>query len=474
MSFLLIIAAALTAITVYTGHSMKQYSLLRAADPLISVNTLLYSFYKEMIVIGGIIVIIAGFFSFLIVRLIRKPLKELKAGAEEYAKGNFDYILPVAKSAEFTDLVNAMNAMANQLKDRIRTILRERNEKDSILTNMVEGILTVDQDGRIISINQAAQKLFGRTIETLTCQSIHDMPHNETLEELVQKVLSSKEPIEEDLILHNSEDVFVQVHGSVVKDALGRKAAVLLVFNDVTRLQRLERVRQEFVANVSHELRTPITLIKGFVETLLEGALDNKEDALRFLTIIRSHSDRLNAIIEDLLSLSRLEQEEGRHTLEFIDTKLQPLLEKAVEICEPKADQRKISIHLDCDPAVSVRINPPLIQQAILNLLDNAVKYSPENRRLYLSAHVVDQEVCISVKDEGLGIGKEHLPHIFQRFYRIDKARSRDMGGTGLGLAIVKHIAQAHRGWVTVESELNKGTTFFVFLPKLALSDSAE
>jgi two-component system, OmpR family, phosphate regulon sensor histidine kinase PhoR len=230
------------------------------------------------------------------------------------------------------------------------------------------------------------------------------------------------------------------------------------------RLRRLETVRQEFVANVSHELKTPITSIKGFVETLLDGALDNPEDARQFLEIVAKHSDRLNSIIGDLLLLSRIE-EGGEGALELSETQLREVLRAAVEACAAKAAAKNVSVYLNCPAELPVRANPPLLEQAVVNLIDNAVKYSEPGSPVYVEGARAGDEAVVSVRDRGPGIDPEHLPRLGERFYRVDKARSRQLGGTGLGLAIVKHIARAHGGRVTVESQPGQGSVFEVHLP---------
>jgi two-component system phosphate regulon sensor histidine kinase PhoR len=233
----------------------------------------------------------------------------------------------------------------------------------------------------------------------------------------------------------------------------------------IHRLRRLENIRRDFVANVSHELKTPITSIKGFVETLLGGALDSSEDSKRFLGIVASQADRLNAIIDDLLSLSQLEQDSGGAEIVIEESGLKPVLEMAIQMCVPKASEKKIRVELHCTESVTARINPQLFEQAVVNLVDNAIKYSPPSTQVRIDVLADEKGVTVAVTDEGRGIEKEHFPRLFERFYRVDKDRSREMGGTGLGLAIVKHIAQVHSGSVSVDSSVGKGSTFRIHLP---------
>ena len=257
----------------------------------------------------------------------------------------------------------------------------------------------------------------------------------------------------------------LQAHGTILRDPDQRGIGALIVLNDVTRLQRLENLRRDFVANVSHELKTPITSIKGFVETLQDGAWSNEKDAKEFLAIIAKHVDRLTSIIEDLLSLSRIEQEADSGSMAREMARLRDVLSAAVQLCQAKAAEKGIHLDIRCDSALSATVNALLLEQALVNLLDNAIKYSPVRSVVEVAAGVEHDHLLLSVRDQGRGIEAEHLPRLFERFYRVDKARSRQMGGTGLGLAIVKHIAQAHGGTVTVESAPGKGSLFTIRIP---------
>jgi two-component system phosphate regulon sensor histidine kinase PhoR len=240
----------------------------------------------------------------------------------------------------------------------------------------------------------------------------------------------------------------------------------LVVFHDITHLRRLETARRDFVANVSHELKTPITSIKGFVETLLAGALNEPENAEKFLRIIAQQTDRLNEIIDDLLSLSRIEQEAERHQIAFTRGNLKELLQAASQVCEAKAAAKNIGLSVTCPDALRASLNAPLLEQALVNLIDNAIKFSPANSTVRVEAQETGAEIIIRIMDHGDGIPPEHLDRIFERFYRVDAGRSRKVGGTGLGLAIVKHIAQAHGGRVTVSSTPVGGSTFSIMIPQ--------
>jgi two-component system phosphate regulon sensor histidine kinase PhoR len=260
--------------------------------------------------------------------------------------------------------------------------------------------------------------------------------------------------------------MYLQAHGTFIKDHDGKSFGALIVLNDITQMKRLENIRRDFVANVSHELKTPITSIIGFVETLSQGAIDDKENAGRFLEIIARHADRLNAIIEDLLLLSRIEgHEEDDSGVVKEASKIKSILSSALLICEPKASTKNIHLALQSPDEIKADVNAPLLEQAVINLVDNAIKYSEEGSHVRVEASAEGEEILIRVIDDGCGIPEEHIPRLFERFYRVDKARSRNLGGTGLGLAIVKHIVNAHGGIIEVESIPQKGSTFTIRIP---------
>jgi len=356
--------------------------------------------------------------------------------------------------------------MAVELRGHIDTVMRQRNEIEAVLSSMVEGVIAVDMEEQVISMNDAAAKMFGLNSSEAQGRSIQEVVRNTALQQFVKNALSSQETVEKEIVLSSDGDRFLNGHGTSLCDVEGKQIGALIVLNDVTRLLRLEKIRREFVANVSHEIKTPITAIKGFVETLRDGAVENHEDAERFLEIIGKHVDRLEAIIEDLLSLSRIEQEAGREEVVLDEGRLKDVLETAIQVCEAGAMAKKIEIELSCAGKIVANLDPQLLEQAVVNLIDNAIKYSNDGGTVRVEASQRENETLISVRDQGCGIEKQHLPRLFERFYRVDKARSRQMGGTGLGLAIVKHIAQAHGGRVTVESIPGKGSIFTIHLPK--------
>lgn len=440
-------------------------AIVRSAMSIEALNASLGSITFRIALGGAVIVVLAASLGVLLSRRLSHPIEEMKAGAERFARGELDSRLAIPSSAELGRLAETLNEMAAQLDDRIRTILAQRNEMEAVLASMVEGVLAIDSGEKLISLNQAAARLFGLDSEKAVGRTIHEAVRNAELQRFVTRTLASTTPVEDEIVVHDKTDRYLQAHGTALRDAKGHGIGALVVLNDVTPLRRTEIIRRDFVANVSHELKTPITSIKGFVETLLDGSAKDPEQVRHFLGIVGRQADRLNAILDDLLTLSQIEAEAQQEQITLETARLHPILFEAVRICEVKAKARAIRIELACPEDLSGRINPPLLEQAIVNLVDNAVKYSEDGKAVGIEAQRGEGGIVISVRDSGCGIEKEHQSRIFERFYRVDKARSRKLGGTGLGLAIVKHIMQAHHGHVDVESTPGQGSVFNLRFP---------
>ena len=398
-------------------------------------------------------------------RRVRGPLEAMRQGAERFARGDLGYKLELPPSEEMAGLAAALNQMAGQLEERIVTISRQGNEQDAVLASMVEGVLAVDTEERIISINAAAAALLNTAESGALGRGLQEVIRNADLRRFVSRALACDEPIEDDVVLRSDEERVLQARGTSLRGGRGQPVGAVIVLNDVTHLRRLENIRRDFVANVSHELKTPITSIKGFVETLLDGALQKPADAERFLRIVAKQADRLNSIIEDLLCLAKIEQSVDAADVVLQEYRVCDVLQSAIDECTPKASERRICMRLTCEPEILAEMNPPLVEQAVMNLLDNAIKYSDDGSEVVVEAVRQASEIAIRVHDRGCGIEEEHLDRLFERFYRVDKARSRKLGGTGLGLSIVKHIVHVHGGHVTVDSAAGKGSTFTIFLP---------
>jgi two-component system, OmpR family, phosphate regulon sensor histidine kinase PhoR len=444
----------------------RLFALLYLSAPLDRLDRTVSRLQTWMLVITGLLLALCVPLAWRMTRPIAESLERLRAAAKGLSEGHWASRAPIPDPRESAEAAEAFNLMAERVQKRIGVLIQHNNEQKAVLTSMAEGVLAVDSQERIISINEASGRLLGLEQAQAQGRRLQEVVRNADLSRFVSRALANQAAIEADVLLHGDKERVMQAHGSALHDLEGRPIGAVIVLNDVTDFRKLELIRRDFVANVSHELKTPVTSIKGFVETLLDGAMRDPLDSDRFLRIIAKQADRLHAIIEDLLALSKIEQAEESEDLALETTPLKQVLDSALTTCLPGARDRQIDVKLECDPAVTARLNPLLLEQAVVNLLDNAIKYSEPGREVQLKGALSDGGVTISVVDAGSGIADEHLSRIFERFYRVDRARSRKLGGTGLGLAIVKHIVQAHRGRVTVESTLGVGSTFTIHLPK--------
>ena len=463
----------MTYVAVPVERNAQVLGVVRVAAPQFTYRSLLAANALKIGVGTIMVVALVALLSLAAARRITTPIESLREGAERFARGELVARLRASESHEVTQLAGAMNVMATQLEDRIRAAESQRNELEAVFASMVEGVLAVDTHERVISINAAACSLFGIARDRALGRDLREVIRNADLHQFVALTLSSTGPCEADIALLHPGERHVRLHGSPLTDALRRNIGCVVVLHDVTALIRLENARRDFVANVSHELKTPITSIKGFVETLLDGALEDPDSARRFLATIGKQAARLDALIEDLLKLSRVEQDGEKGGIEMHVGPIQDVLEAAVQTCGVLALAKDVRIHLQTENDLSVRRNPELLQTAIENLLDNAVKYSPPSTDVYVTAARGNGMVSISVRDQGCGIDRQHLPRIFERFYRVDKARSRKLGGTGLGLAIVKHVVRIHGGQTSVESAPRKGSVFSIHIPEAPLDSRA-
>ncbi len=450
----------------YVALSMNKdgnvVGIIRSALPVTAIDRAFGQIYPRIVLGGMLIAVLAGMLSYYLSRRISIPLERMRNVASGFSRGEFSHRLPPGNSVEIDELSKAINSMAAELDEKIKDVTSRRNELGAILTSMAEGVLTFDMNERLTGLNLAASKMLAIDMNSARGHYVQEIIRYVEFQNLVTQILGSHEPMVSEIQTESGE--VLRLNGAILRNDKSESLGALVVLNDITKLRHLEKVRRDFVANVSHELRTPITSIKGFVETLQEGAIRNPQDAERFLGIIGKQTDRLNSIIEDLLTLSQIEEtESGQIHLEEHD--LKKVLSEAAVLCETKAKLKNIAINIDCDETIRARINSQLIEQAIINLLENAIKYSDDGRQVRLSGIRTDSGIAISIQDWGIGIEKKYLPRLFERFYTVDRARSREMGGTGLGLAIVKHIALAHHGDISVESVQGKGSIFTIHLP---------
>lgn len=447
---------------------------LRLSVATTPLNAVLRSINAKVVIGGFFVVIAAAYFTLLAARKITRPLEKIKQEAEKMAFDEMEgrvIIDPGKTSAEVYSLAASLNNMSKRIDERMRTITLQRNELEAVFSSMNEMVVAIDSNKRIIRINRAAAALFYLSPDDVQGKLLHDVIRNREIHDIVDNVFDQGERLEKNIRIYIGPER-LHLHTSAVP-LLGEEnnpIGVLVVMNDMTRMHKLENLRRDFVANVSHELKTPITSIQGYVETLLDGAVEDKEDARRFLKIIAKQSFRLDAIIDDLLLLSRVEQQTDHDDISLTPTTLCPIIESSVLTCRQQADDKKIQFEIHCSDNLIAAVNNNLIEQAIMNLLKNAVMYSPEKSKIYVQAYKSqspqNDRIIIAVKDQGIGIATEHQDRLFERFYRCDKGRSKEQGGTGLGLSIVKHIAMAHGGSVSVESQPGQGSTFSISIPQ--------
>lgn len=441
----------------------KTLCAARAALPMIAIKGKLNEMTARIFVAAILIGILAMGVCIIVVRRITNPLRGMGRAARCFAEGDFSHRIPAQYNLEFDQLAESLNTMSEQLNKTLSTIREQRNEQQAVLSSMNEGVLAIDRKERIIHMNRVAGEILGVDHHQIKRKIIQQVVRYANLQEFIKAVLGTQKALSRDLVLIGDTEKQVQASGTVLRNDDEDAIGALIVLRDVTHLRHLETVRSDFVANVSHELKTPITSIKGFVETLLSDDWNHEPDILRFLEIINQQAGRLNAIIDDLLTLSRLEQKQGHVMTE--DTQIADVLDNAVYLCQLQATEKNITVETTCPEELKLPINAPLLEQALVNLIINAIKYSEPDKRVTVTAEKQAEEILISVKDEGFGIEHKHLERLFERFYRVDTARSRKLGGTGLGLSIVKHIVQAHEGSIRVESKPGSGSKFTLTLP---------
>lgn len=353
---------------------------------------------------------------------------------------------------------------ATMLRQQKQTNAEAQARQQALFNSMVEGVLLLGSDGKIQLTNQALAKLLDLSAE-IRGQSIADALRWPALSDLVAKVATENRALETELEFHGREPRSLEVDATTYIDQDGKPQGIILVFHDITRLKELENTRREFVANVSHELRTPLSMIKGYVETLLDGAKNDPEQLTRFLQIIDKHADRLTYLIEDLLTISKLES--GQIVMNAQRVNLREQAQRVLEDLRARAAERHVIVENLLADELWAQADADRLQQVLFNLIENAIKYGRSEGRVTLGAKAIaGGMIRVWVQDDGPGIPSEARERVFERFFRVDKARSRETGGTGLGLSIVKHIVQAHGGKVWVESELGQGSTFYLTLPQ--------
>jgi two-component system phosphate regulon sensor histidine kinase PhoR len=423
---------------------------------------------KIMLLIGIIGIGLIAFESNRISKVIALPLEELSMGIQRVGLGDDNQRILSDDQGTLGNLMRSFNRMTERLEDKVSKLEEDRQQLRTILSGMVEGVVALDANQRVLFVNDRALILLDLQSHALEGKRLWELVRNREMMDLVEEALRQPEPKRKELTFATSGNRSLTLHAARLPGNPTRGA--VLVLHDTTELRRLERLRQEFVANVSHELKTPLAVIKVCAETLLDGAVEDCENRMRFLEQILEQSERLNNLIMDLLSIARIEAE--TELFDFIWVPVKEVVEQCVNRHRDRAMQRSISMNafpmegsLHPDQDLECLVDEEAFVQILDNLVDNAVKYTPEHGVINVQWGLENKYVIIQVLDNGIGIPEADLPRIFERFYRVDKARSREVGGTGLGLSIVKHLVQAMKGSISANSQVGKGTTFTVRLP---------
>ncbi len=432
-------------------------TVVRVALPLTRVQEELGALYRGLAVVFLVVAAAGAAVTWILARWSTRPLREIRSIAEAIARGDFSRRAPLGGRDEVASVALAIDRMSEELGSRMASLRAESSKLEAILSSMREGVLAVDRDGGVLHCNAAACDLFGLASAPIGLKAWEAIRLPE-VQRAVRDVLDGRAEVAMEAEVGAR---VVSVRVTPVRD----RGGAVIVAHDATEEHRYHALRREFVANVSHELRTPLSLVLGYVETLRAGALSDPARASEFLGTIETHARRLAAIVEDLLDLSRLES--GGQALKPRKVDLASLLARVGDALRPLAEKRRQALGVDCSPETRELVaDPDMLERALSNLVDNAVKYTPEGGRIRLASRGHGTSVVFEVEDNGIGIPEADQSRIFERFYRVDKSRSRELGGTGLGLAIVKHVAQLHGGSVSVRSRPGEGTCFTLVVPR--------
>lgn len=441
--------------------------IVRVAVPLTQIKELMqkteYAILLSFVLCAMLILLL----NIVVSKRLSQPVEEITRAAKEISKGNFDVRVYPGAKGELGALGSSINVMASEIRKRVHEITQEKETLQTILRGMSDGIMVVNGKGKIILTNRVLQDLFHRAPVAVEKTPV-EVIRNADLQDGFTQVLDKGETFKMELSVATpgADKIFDVIIVRLMPQDKTEGAVAL--FHDITDLKRIEKVRKDFVANVSHELRTPLTSIKGYAETLCDEDIEDAAKTRSFVRIILKHANRLSNLVEDLLSLTRLESRSPHLMKEKID--LRKVLDASILVVKPSAETKRLAIQVGSVPEkIMVWADKNQIGQALINLLDNAVKYTPAGGSITVSATDADKEIHVTVKDTGIGIPKDDLDRVFERFYRVDKNRSRKLGGTGLGLSIVKHIILDHGGSVWVRSQPEEGSAFSFSLPKEAV-----
>jgi two-component system phosphate regulon sensor histidine kinase PhoR len=438
-------------------------AVVRLAVPASQIESARAMLKKALLVSLALALLLSLLLGLVVAAGFSRPFNKIVYASKKFAAGDFSYRIRKDFHGEMGKLAETLNSMAGSIEENIRRVELQSQQLSAAFTGMTEGVLMTGADSAVAALNPAMEKMFGVKEGDSLSKPLLEVIPNASLSGICSRVISGAAPLSGEAELSVPVKGVFSVNASPIF-AGGRISGCLMIVRDVTELRRLEIMRRDFVANVSHELKTPLTAIRGYVETLMEGALDDRKDAMEFLGVIRSQTLRLDNIVSDLLKLSSLESQAAAVKKEPVN--LKELADSLIAGLASVFSARKAEVVNSIPPGLIVNADPEKLGQVFINLLDNAVKFSAETPRVTVSAQETAGAVRVSVEDNGIGVPPEHRARVFERFYRVDKARSREMGGTGLGLSIVRHIVELHGGSVGVEGAAGGGSVFWFMLPK--------
>jgi len=454
-------------VAVPISRNNKTVGFMRLALPLTEAKHAFSKLWSAVLIAILLTVICTAPISLMLGKKVTKPIEKLIEFAGQISKGNFNYQASIQSNDEIGELAKTLNQMTATIDEKVKLISEERSKLKTVLANMTSGVILVNKNGYVDLVNPAAEKFL-----SFMGQKSIGLPHttvikNPELSARINEALKKRKAVEKEIKINCPDESTIEVNISPIRDHFGNFTGVIVVLHDITEIRKLEKMRRDFVANVSHELRTPVTAIKGFTETLLDGALYDQAACKEFIEIIDKEVNRLARLIHDLLELSKIEAKQVK--LNRRPANIIAVIRDTVNKLQSQIESAGLTMELNLpDKEIKVNIDQDLIGQVILNLVDNAVKYTPSGGKIQIEVSDKKHDIIVWVRDTGIGIPSKDIERIFERFYRVDKARSRKQGGTGLGLSIVKHIIDIHGGTVGVNSTPGKGSEFFFTLPKTA------
>ncbi|ALU78004.1 HAMP domain-containing histidine kinase [Listeria monocytogenes] len=453
-------------VAVPVKHQSKTDGVLRISISLESVDAAVAKLWGNLALIFGIALVIIAAISVFIARKITRPVREIIEVSTDLANHKYDSRIHGKISGELQDLSISVNTLAESLETQMFEIKQNEQRLNAIVQNLVSGVMLINVDKQVIMTNRTMYQILGET--EITGKPFYEVIKSFALSQLIEGTFETKTIQQKEIILYFPREMILDASVSPILGENGEITGIILLLHDITQIRHLENVRSEFVTNVSHELKTPVTALKGFAETLLDGAMYDEMLLKKFLTIIKEESDRLHRLIMDILALSRIEQNPVPENVELVE--VDEVIEQSARTIFEMATEKNIQVIIPekTIPSVTIETDRDKLQQILINLLSNAINYTPVDGKVEVKLIEQEAEVIIEVTDNGIGIPAKDIDRVFERFYRVDKARSRHSGGTGLGLSIVKHLVENCGGRIEVESQEEVGSTFRVTLPKKA------